>query len=117
MYVVVWEFRVRSGAEEKFVAGYGSSGSWAQLFRRAEQYIGTELARNVEDVQIFYTLDRWRSEADYAAFRRDFREAYEALDNGFEGLTEHERLIGKMSLDESLELKQRGEEEYGEGEI
>jgi heme-degrading monooxygenase HmoA len=96
MYVVVWEFRVRRGAEEAFIAGYGSGGDWNKLFSRTGGYVGTELVRSVNDPRVFYTLDTWQSDAGFAEFRRRFSAEYEALDKNFEGLTEQERLVGAM---------------------
>jgi quinol monooxygenase YgiN len=96
MYVLVWEFRVRAEGIQAFLKEYGSAGDWAKLFRRAEGYVGTELARSTKDPQVFYTLDTWKSKASYAEFRAVFSNEYEALDKSFEGLTEHERFIGAI---------------------
>lgn len=94
MYVVIWQFRIRPGAEQSFLQGYGSEGAWAQLFRKAKGYRKTELARSVDDPRVFYTLDEWNSEAAFREFREAFRQQYEALDQSFAGLTEEERLVG-----------------------
>jgi hypothetical protein len=38
-YVYVWEFRVALGREQEFLAAYGPSGAWSQLFQRAVGYV------------------------------------------------------------------------------
>jgi heme-degrading monooxygenase HmoA len=96
VYIIVWEFRVRNDGTPAFIQGYGSAGGWVRLFQRGEGYVGTELTRSVKDPQLFYTLDTWQSEAGYAEFRKAFGDEYRALDESFEGLTEHERLIGTI---------------------
>ena len=98
-HIIVWEFRVRDEASQAFIAGYGSAGDWAKLFGRAEGYVGTELARSVQDRKVFYTLDTWKSRTSYLEFHNRFGEEYKALDKSFEGLTEHERLVGTIDSD------------------
>ena len=101
MYVIVWEFRVRDEATQIFIERYGSAGDWARLFGKAEGFVGTELTRSVKDPQVFYTLDAWKSKASYDDFHRVFADEYRAMDKGFEGLTEHERLIGTMTSEQT----------------
>ena len=97
MYGIVWEFRVRAGAERAFIDGYDANGAWVRLFRRSQGFRGTELTRSVRDLRVFYTLDTWESEDCYQEFRRTCQQEYEALDKSFEGLTEQERLVGILS--------------------
>jgi quinol monooxygenase YgiN len=101
LYIVVWRFRIRPSAEQAFLEGYGPNGSWARLFRQGTGFRKTDLARSVEDLRVFYTLDEWNSEAAYGEFREAFRQQYEALDQSFEGLTEDERLVGVLEVPES----------------
>jgi hypothetical protein len=59
MYVIVWEFVVRSERVDAFVAAYKSDGSWAQLFAQADGYIGTELlSASDRDHMKYVTIDR-----------------------------------------------------------
>jgi hypothetical protein len=44
-FVVIWEFQVRLGQEERFEQVCGADGVWAQFFRQDEAYVGTDLIR------------------------------------------------------------------------
>src|SRR5580698_2523174 len=94
MFVVVWQFEI---AEEKipaFEAAYGLEGAWAKLFRTSPQYIGTELLRDAYIPGSYLTIDRWASEEDFRAFRKDHDTAYEALDRSCDPFTSRETRIG-----------------------
>ena len=94
MFVVVWQFQI---AEEKiadFEAAYGPEGAWARLFRSSPSYLGTELLRDAYIPGSYLTIDRWASEEDYRAFRREHDGEYEALDRGCDALTERETRVG-----------------------
>jgi heme-degrading monooxygenase HmoA len=94
MFVVVWQFEI---AEEKipaFEAAYGLDGAWTKLFRTSPQYIGTELLRDAYIPGSYLTIDRWASEEDFRAFRKDHDTAYEALDRSCDPLTSRETRIG-----------------------
>lgn len=97
MYVLIWKFRVRADAEQLFIAGYGANGKWAELFRKAAGFEGTELARSVEDGRSFYTLDRWKSQEAFEKFREQYAAEYAALDREFESLTQSEEFIGSIN--------------------
>jgi heme-degrading monooxygenase HmoA len=94
MFVVVWRFEI---AEEKvvaFEAAYGPEGNWAQLFRRSPEYVGTELLRDAYVAGSYLTIDRWKSEEAFRAFRKDHDGAYEELDRACDALTEKETRVG-----------------------
>ena len=94
-FVTVWEFRVRGDRREEFERHYGAGGSWAQLFRQADGYDGTELLRDRSDQLRYLTIDRWASAEAYRAFRADFARPYTALDERCAGLTTHEAALGE----------------------
>jgi|SRR5688572_9374671 len=96
MYIIIWEFRVKEEYEAEFEQIYGPDGAWAQLFKRGEGYLGTELLRDMEQPRRYLTLDRWHSRAAYEAFQKRWTEAYKELDGRCEGLTEQEVIIGSM---------------------
>jgi heme-degrading monooxygenase HmoA len=100
-YVIVWDFRIRQGAEAEFVEHYGPDGSWARFFRSGEGYIRTELVKDVADDGRFLTLDYWRSQSEFKRFREQKRAEYERLDKEFEGLTERETRLGSFWIGES----------------
>jgi 8-oxo-dGTP pyrophosphatase MutT (NUDIX family) len=91
-HVITWEFLPAEGREEEFQGAYGPAGDWARFFRRDPAYIRTDLLQ-VRDGR-YVTLDRWRSRADFEAFREREREAYADLDRRMEALTRHEALLG-----------------------
>jgi len=98
MFVVVWQFEV---AEEKiaaFEAAYGPEGSWAQLFRTSPQYRGTELLRDAYVPGSYLTIDRWASEEDFRAFRREHDKEYETLDRACDALTAKETRVGAYTV-------------------
>jgi heme-degrading monooxygenase HmoA len=100
LYVAVWRYRVEDRHRERFETAYGPDGDWAQLFGRAEGYIGTELLRSQSGTDghaHYMTLDRWRSEADWLRFKASHQEAYLALDRQFEALTAGEEMIGTFT--------------------
>lgn len=96
MLAVVWEFRVRDGCTEEFERLYGPDGEWSKLFREGEGWRGTELWRDESLPRRYITLDRWESAEAYRQFKRDFRQAYEALDARCQALSESEKKIGEF---------------------
>jgi heme-degrading monooxygenase HmoA len=97
MYVVIWKFRVRQGAEGAFAAMYGPSGGWATLFRTSPGFLGTELLRDLEGARRYLTIDRWQSRDAYDSFRRDRRAEYDALDHEGASFTNVESLVGDFT--------------------
>lgn len=95
MIAILWRYRVKPGHMAEFEITYGPNGSWAQLFRRHPGYIGTELFRG--PASDYLTIDRWRSEPDFAAFLAEHRADYDALDAATEGWTEEEVRLGVWS--------------------
>lgn len=93
-HVLVWEFRVPAAHREEFERRYGPAGDWARLFARGEGYLGTQLLRDAADPGRYLTLDRWRSAADWEAFRAAHAADYAALDAMCEALTTDERALG-----------------------
>jgi heme-degrading monooxygenase HmoA len=98
MFVVVWQFEIAEEKVEAFEAAYGPEGAWAQLFRSSSNYLGTELLRDAYIPGSYLTIDRWSSEADYRAFRKDHDAEYEFLDRSSDSLTSRETRIGAYTL-------------------
>ena len=94
-YCIAWEFRVRPEAVAEFERHYGPEGSWAQLFRSAPGYLGSQLLADASTRGLYLTIDRWRSEKEYDSFRRANAGGYAALDAQFEKLTLEERELGR----------------------
>ena len=110
MIAILWRYRVKPEHRAEFESAYGPNGDWARLFRRHEHYLGTELlhapfvpsavegrggdpAPDQEPLD-YLTIDRWRSEEDFADFMAARRADYEALDAATEGWTEEEAKLG-----------------------
>lgn len=98
MYVIIWKFAVKPGLEHDFEAVYGPDGTWAQLFRRGQGYLETELVRDAVVPGHYVTIDRWESQAAYEEFKTRFAQDYSAIDQECEVLTESESKIGTYDL-------------------
>jgi heme-degrading monooxygenase HmoA len=96
-YVSLWEFTVQPEKRAEFLHFYGAGGVWAQLFAKAEGYLGTVLLSDRSDSLRYVTLDRWRTKEDHDAFMARFGEAYTELDKRCEQLTAKERHLGSYS--------------------
>lgn len=96
-YLVIWEFHVRPGQEKKFEAIYGPHGQWAELFQRSENYLGTELNRDLQDGARYVTLDSWTSQEAYEGFRAQHAHEYASLDAWCAELTEREVELGRFT--------------------
>lgn len=97
MFVIIWRYEVAELNRDRFEAVYGSDGAWADLFKKAEGYLGTELLRSDTTSGEYMTIDRWQSRNDFEAFKRRFDAAYRALDADCESLTESETYVGNFS--------------------
>jgi heme-degrading monooxygenase HmoA len=98
MFVVVWRFEVAEEKIQPFEDAYGPDGAWARLFRSSPQYLGTELLRDAYVPGGYLTIDRWVSEDDFRAFRKDHDSEYESLDRSCDHLTSRETRIGAYTV-------------------
>ncbi len=96
MFVTVWEYEVRAGAESAFEALYGERGPWVALFRDHAGYLGTQLLHG-ERQGHYLTLDRWCSAQDYTAMQLARDPRYAALDAQGDALTTSERHLGSFT--------------------
>jgi heme-degrading monooxygenase HmoA len=96
MYIILWAYNVRPGAEAAFETLYGPSGEWVALFQKADGFLGTELLVAANASRRYLTIDRWESEASYEQFRSAYAGAYEMIDRAAEGLTESETRLGEF---------------------
>ncbi len=87
-------FQPTPGREEEFAAAYGGDGVWAQLFRRAEGFVGTDLLAPAEPGGPWLTLYRWESRDAFDRFQDDLGETYRRLDAELTPLTAGELFIG-----------------------
>lgn len=95
MYIIIWEYQVKIEHVKEFQEIYAANGAWAELFRKGEGYLGTELMRDINRPYRYMTIDRWVSPHDYESFLSQWKSEYSKLDAECEGLTEKETLLGK----------------------
>jgi hypothetical protein len=96
MFLVLWEFDVKPGCDERFESVYGPSGGWAQLFRRDPAYQRTLLLRDPFRSRTYLTCDFWESRKAYESFRQNNLDDYLALDKRCQDSTVAERRIGSV---------------------
>jgi heme-degrading monooxygenase HmoA len=96
LFLVVWEFVVRSEKSAAFENSYGPDGSWAALFRQSSGFLGTSLLRDADNSRRYLSIDRWQTAAHHAGMHREFATEYAALDRDCAALTESERCIGSF---------------------
>jgi heme-degrading monooxygenase HmoA len=94
MFVILWQFDIAEDKIDRFEAAYGAAGDWAALFARSAEYLGTELLKDAYVPGRYVTVDRWRSEEAFRAFRAAHDPDYEALDRACDSLTAGEIRIG-----------------------
>ena len=56
-FIIIWEFRVRTGKRRAFEKVYGPDGDWGQFFRTGKGYICTELLSDRGTPLRYLTLD------------------------------------------------------------
>jgi quinol monooxygenase YgiN len=95
-FVVIWEFRVRSGKRREFEVAYGPDGAWVNLFRRDREYIRTELIHDRRNPRRYLTIDVWSSREAYLRFKKRNQDDYDELDRNCASLTESEVKIGEF---------------------
>jgi hypothetical protein len=95
---IIWEFRVLAGREQEFERHYGPNGTWVQLFRRASDFIGTDLLADADVRGRYLTVDRWKDLKAYDLFRERFAAEYKRIDEQMEALTESEVRVGVFEV-------------------
>jgi heme-degrading monooxygenase HmoA len=97
MFVILWQFDIAEEKTPGFEAAYGPQGSWAALFARSPEYLGTELLKDAYVPGRYVTIDRWSSEEAFRAFRAQHDPDYETLDRASDTLTAAETRIGAFT--------------------
>lgn len=94
MVEIVWEFYAASGKEDEFERHYGPEGTWVQLFRKAKEFVRTDLLRDPETRGRYLTVDCWTDLGAYDRFKDDFAYEYKTIDAQMEALTQSETKLG-----------------------
>ena len=98
MFLVLWEYEVKSGSEKQFEDVYGPAGAWARLFRTDSHYRETRLLRDPFRSNVYLTFDFWTSRDSYEKFMGAHKAEYQAIDALGERLTASERRPGAYEM-------------------
>jgi heme-degrading monooxygenase HmoA len=74
--VIALVFSYEARDPEEFEHAYGPDGEWAEFFRPAPGYIGTEVLRDLELPGRYLVIDRWDSPDAYNAFVSEHQAEY-----------------------------------------
>jgi quinol monooxygenase YgiN len=96
MFLVLWEFEVKPGCEDRFESIYSPGGNWDTLFRRDANHLETRLFRDISRPRIHITIDSWKSREAYDDFLAARGAEYREIDAACEGLTSKERHLGSF---------------------
>jgi hypothetical protein len=99
MFLVLWEYEVKPGNEERFEQVYGPGGDWDSLFRSDPNHAGTRLFQDTARTGVYLTADYWLSRKSYEEFLVLRRSEYKALDAATEDLTLSEQHVGSFESD------------------
>ena len=99
MFLVLWEFEVKPGHEQRFEEVYSPGGDWDSLFRTDPNHAGTRLFRDTSRSGMYLTADYWLSRKSYEEFLALRKSEYNVLDAVTEDLTLSERHIGSLETD------------------
>jgi ribosomal-protein-alanine acetyltransferase len=102
--IIVWEFHVPPDKRGEFESAYGPDGLWAQLFRRGEGYLRTELYHDAEVEGRYFTLDFWQSRAAFYSFKQHNLAGYKSLDQQCSTLTAQETFLAEYETLEQISV-------------
>ena len=108
MFIIIWEFRPNPERWEEFIETYGAHGAWAQLFRKGDGYLRTDLLEDLSHPGVFITVDCWTSRQSYERFRAEHAVEYTCLDKACSILNETERHVGSFKLPTSWHAEKTG---------
>ena len=94
MFLVLWQFEVKPGCEQRFERVYGPGGDWDSLFQSDAHHAGTYLFRDTTNSRLYVTADFWRSRKSYEEFLQAQNATYKSLDAASGYLTLSERHLG-----------------------
>ena len=106
MFLVLWEFEVKPGCEQRFERVYGPGGDWDSLFRGDPNHASTRLYRDTAKPRVYLTADCWRSRESYEAFQKSRQAEYKSLDAACEELTAYERHVGSYEFADAASVGQ-----------
>ncbi len=94
VFVYIWEYRVKKDSLSEFEKIYGPHGKWAELFRKDNGYLSTDLHKDITKTNRYITIDYWISKDARDSFRHLYGKEFKELDEYCDSLTEKEELTG-----------------------
>jgi heme-degrading monooxygenase HmoA len=108
MFVVLWEFDVKSECVDRFTLAYAANGAWARLFAKDSKFRETRLLQNISEPLRFVTMDIWESRTDYEHFLHERADAYRDLNAKCAAWTTAERHLSSFDADaKELDVKKK----------
>lgn len=111
MFVVLWEFDVKSEYVDRFTLAYAANGEWGRLFAKDSKFRETRLLQNISEPLRFVTMDIWESRADYEHFLNEQADAYRDLDAKCAVWTTAERHLSSFDAG-AVELDVKGKRQF-----
>jgi heme-degrading monooxygenase HmoA len=95
-FITIWEYKVKPEKKEEFEKLYGQDGDWVRLFHKFPDYIKTEFIKDLNNNDLYLTLDYWKSKEAYNRFKETAKEKFSEIDKKGEKLTLEEKHIGEF---------------------
>ncbi|HSR46619.1 MAG TPA: hypothetical protein VLL77_01405 [Anaerolineales bacterium] len=113
MIQIVWQYKVKAEARERFELAYGPGGAWSNLFAKSQGYRGTVLLRETRESLRYLTIDSWDSETERNAMLVEHQAEYAALDTAFREWTDSESAVGVFRMLAEASVRPRKETRRG----
>lgn len=97
MFITIWKYKVKPGKKTEFEELYGNKGDWVKLFNKFPGYIKTDLIKNLNDNDMYLTMDYWLSKDAYDNFKLKSKEEFVLIDKKGEELTIEEEHSGEFT--------------------
>lgn len=95
VYQLIWSYQCDPAKSAQFEKEYARSGSWFNFFEPCDDYLGSDLAKNLETGHYILT-DKWMSKEAYERFISENKAGYDKLCEQFKQLYQKEELLGRF---------------------
>ena len=96
-FTTIWQYKINPERKNEFEKLYGEDGEWIKLFKKYDGYIRTELLKDLNNENNYFTIDYWNSKESYYHFKDNSFKEYLELDKRGDGLTLSEKHIGEFT--------------------
>jgi len=86
-FVYIWKYRIDPNYQSEFINAYKINGHWVDLFIRASGYLKTEFLQDIDNPDVFTTIDYWNSIEEFQSFKSTFKHEFDKLDQECEKYT------------------------------